>query len=101
MEKLSIKVDLRIFPIDIVYAAAYVFLDDAYVFLDEGEENQVIIEMQSKNGNLEGLEERFNEELLNYVVYNLISKKNEKIRQACIQRILLTNGFELQNDKNK
>lgn len=89
MEKFS--VDLRVYPLNIVYAAAYVMLDYVYIYLEE-EGDKVIVNLTSKNDEKE-LVEKFNEQLLNYSVYNIISKKNEGIRKSIIQRLLITNGY--------
>ena len=101
MGNISISVDLRIFPLDLVYAASYILLDDAYVLLDQGKENEVIVSIKPKKDVDENFGERFNEELINYAVYNIISKRNKEISQIFIQRSLLTNGFEIKNDKDK
>lgn len=119
MKKTSFILDTRIYPLDTVYAAGYVMMDDAYVLLEEpdkeDEEYKVRINIISKSNKKDkardksenedqiDMKERFYEELLNYAVYKIVSERNEKIRQTIIQRLLLTNGFEVKekNDQDR
>lgn len=91
-----ISVNPRIYPMDVIYSAAYVMLDTAYIILDGDPAEEVIVEIKAKGDDkLEELVKRFNEELLNYAVYKSQIEKNNPVRQIFIQRALLTNGFKL------
>jgi His-Xaa-Ser system protein HxsD len=91
-----ISVNPRIYPLDVVYYAAYSLLDRAYVLLDGDPKEEIIAEIKPKREqSIEQLATQFNEELLNYSVYKSQIEKNNAIRQVFIQRALLTNGFEI------
>ncbi len=92
-----VSINPKIYPLDVIYSAAYVFLDRAYVLIDGDPEEEIIIELKSKTGkeNLETLGREFNNELLNYAVYKVQVEKNAAIRQMIIQRALLTNDSSL------
>lgn len=82
----------RIFSLDVIYSAAYVFIDKAYVMISGDPEKEIIVEIRPKTaGDPELLGREFNNELLNYSVYKQQVEKNSKIRETIIQRALITN----------
>ena len=86
-----VSVNTKIYPLDVIYSASYVFLDRAYILLD-GEPNKVVtVRMVPKEGyDLKKMGMEFNNELLNYSLYKRQSEKNAAIRQAIIQRAIIT-----------
>jgi His-Xaa-Ser system protein HxsD len=96
-DSMFISVNPKTYPLDVIYAAAYVILDKAYVVLDGNPEERVIVEIKATADlDLRTLEKRFYEELLNYAVYKTQSEKNAELRQTMLQRALLTNGFDME-----
>lgn len=94
-----VKINPKIYPLEIIYSAAYILLEDAYVVIDGDPDIEVSIELRPKSQNSpENLANRLNQELLNYSVYKVQSEKNSQLRQVIIQRALLTNGFEEELD---
>ena len=95
-------VNPMIFPLSVVYSAAYVMLDKAYIFLDGDPNKEIKVYIKSKNpkDNHKSLAQSFNEELINFAVYHTQSEKNKELRRSLIQRALLTNDF-IPNDKVK
>lgn len=95
-----ISINPKIYPLDVVYSAAYVLLDKAYVVIDGDPEEEIIVEIRAKEkkGDIEEIGHELNNELINYAVYKTQSEKNQPIRQAIIQRALLTNNFEATTD---
>ncbi len=94
-----VSINPKIYGLDIIYAAAYTLLDQAYVFLDGDPKTEVQVHIRPKSSeNLEELGNKLNDELLNYAVYKSQSEKNSGIRQAIIQRALLTNGFDIEDE---
>jgi His-Xaa-Ser system protein HxsD len=90
-----VSINPKIYSLDVVYSAAYVLLDKAHIILDGDPEEEIIAEIIPKGENtLKELAENFNEELLNYSVYKTQTEKNKGIRQAIMQRALLTGGFD-------
>ena len=86
-------VNPRIYPLDIVYSAAYIMIDKAFIVLDGDPEKEIKIEIRKKKKEqeLKTLVQEFNEELLNYAVYKVQSEKNKVLREKILQRVLLTN----------
>jgi len=93
-----VSINPKIYFLDVIYSAAYILLDKAHIVLDGDPEEEIIAEIRPKGKqDLRALAMAFNDELLNYSVYKTQSEKNKGIRQAIIQRALLTSGF---NDKD-
>lgn len=88
----KIKANPRIYPISVIYAASYVFLDRAYIRLDGDPEKEVIVEIEPKTGNdAETMGKEFLNELINYADYERRAQETRKIREVFLQRSLLTN----------
>lgn len=90
----KIKVNPKIFPLEIVYSASYIFIDQAYVFIDGDPKKEIVVKLRpkEKEKNLEQLGIDFNNELLNYAVYENQSNKNKVIKEAVVQKALFTDG---------
>lgn len=89
----SISVNPKLYSLDVVYSAAYIFTEKCYVLLDGDPLQEIIVELKPKfpNVNLEELGREFNNELINYANYDLQFKKNIRLREILLQKILLTN----------
>jgi His-Xaa-Ser system protein HxsD len=85
------RINPKIYPIDVVYAAAYILMDKAFILLDGNPETEIKASIKSKGEPIQKIAEEFNSELLNYAVYKVQSEKNRDLREAIIKRILLTN----------
>lgn len=84
----------KIYSLDIIYSASYVLMDKAYIFLDGDPTTEILVEIRKKDETKESLKQIvycFNNELLNYAVYKTQSEKNKGIREALLQKIILTN----------
>ena len=89
-----VSLNPKIHSLDVIYSAAYVFMDKAYIIIGGNPEKEIIIEMRPKGTtDLEKLGYEFNNEILNYSVYKIQSEKNKDIRNAIVQRALLTNDL--------
>ena len=88
------SINPKIYSIDVVYAAAYVMIDRAFVILDGDPKKEIKVEIRKKEDHhdLKELVRSFNEELLNYATYKVQSEKNKKIREMLLQRVLFTNN---------
>ncbi len=51
---MSLQVDETLYPLEAVYAAAYVFIDRCYVFLDKPSEGRIRVTLSGKKAKLEG-----------------------------------------------
>ena len=86
----------KVYPLDVIYSAAYVFLDRAYILLCGDPKKRVVVDLKPKNNyDLKKLGREFNNELLNYAFYKKQSEKTKNIRESIIQRALLTNDPSL------
>ena len=90
--QLIISVNPKMYPLEAVYSAAYVFMDRAYIVLDGDPEKEIIVNMKLKNeGSLEELGNEFNNELLNYADYLARAKETKNIREMFLQRAIINN----------
>lgn len=91
---IKIVVDAKIYPLEAIYGAAYVFLDKAYIRLDGDPKKKIIVLIKEKKGSggrtAEGLRDDFLNELLNYGLRCQISKNNRKIREYIVGTALLS-----------
>ncbi len=91
--QIKVTVDSKIYPLEAVYGAAYVFLDRAYIRLDGDPKGKVVVAIKGKKnlnkketGKLAG---EFLNELLNYGLRYQISKHNRRIREYIVGMALL------------
>jgi His-Xaa-Ser system protein HxsD len=100
-----ISVNPKIYPLDIVFSAAYIFIDKAYVIIDGDTDNLLLVRLKAKDQNtdIEQLGRDFNNELINYQYYNSQMLKNQAIRSAIIQRAFMTQSSmeSIAEDKEK
>jgi His-Xaa-Ser system protein HxsD len=89
-DQVIVTINTKVYPMDIIYSAAYVFLDRAFIVLDGDPAKEIFVELRprKKNITLEQLGRAFNDELLNYSVYILQSEKNRQIREMILKKAL-------------
>ncbi len=91
-DKALLKINPRIYPVDVVQAAAYILIDKAFILLDGDPNKEITAEIRGKKGeDVKSIVKEFNEELLSYAVYKSQSEKNRDLREAILKRVLLTN----------
>jgi len=89
---LTVKVNPKVYPLEAVYSAAYVFMDRAYIVLDGDPEKEILVNIKLKSGGcLEKIGNEFNNELLNYADYLARAKETKKLREMFLQRAIITN----------
>jgi His-Xaa-Ser system protein HxsD len=94
-----IEINPKIYALDVIYSAAYVFIDKAYIILDGDPKKKITVLLKPKEDyDLEKLGMEFNNELLNYAQYKEKNTQNKPIREAIIQRALITNDPSLIDD---
>lgn len=88
-----VSVNPKIYPLDVVLSSAYMFTEKYYVLVDGDPREEIIVELRPKNKkeNLEQIGRDFNNELINYADYTVRAIKNEELRRAILNRVLLTN----------
>lgn len=89
----SISVNPKIYPLDIVLSSAYLFTDSCYVLVDGDPNEELLVELRPKDkkDDVEIIGRNFNNELINYANYAVQAIKNQKLREAILNRVLLTN----------
>jgi His-Xaa-Ser system protein HxsD len=89
----TILVSTKVYPPEVIYSAAYVFLDKAHFLFDGDMKADVTITVKPKEKNIDLMKLclDFNNELINYSVYAIQSAKKQAIREAIIKRALATN----------
>ncbi len=91
--KITIPVDSKVYNLDAVYGASYVFVDRAYIFLEE-KKNKILVNIKGKKKltpkKLEEMGGEFLNELLNAGLRNQISKNNKKLREYIAGMVLFS-----------
>lgn len=92
-----VSVNPKIYPMTTIFSAAYVLVDKAWVLIDGDPNEEIIVQLRRKDSkiNLEELGRQFNNELVNYSVYNAQVEKNAVLRGMIIQK-----AFETQSEDN-
>ena len=94
--QITVIVNPKIYPLETVYSAAYVFMDRAYIVLDGDPEKEILVKMKLKEeGSLENMGNEFNNELLNYADYLSRAKETKKLREMFLQRAIITNDVSI------
>lgn len=87
-KRLSFVVKQSLYPLDVVYAVCYSYLDKAYIYLDQKEKNSVSVTMIAKEGTsraeLEKIKGEFHNDLIFSALRHDISKKNKRIREGIV-----------------
>lgn len=90
-DRVVVSVNPKIYSLEVIQSAAYVFLDKVYVIVDGDPESEIFVELRPKeNTDLEKLGLEFNNELVNYAVYDIQSKRNKEVRDAIVNRVFLS-----------
>jgi His-Xaa-Ser system protein HxsD len=86
--------NLKNYPLEAVYGAAYVFIDRAYLFLDSPSPQKISVSLRGKKKlsrkQLEDLKGEFLNELLNYTIRVNLNKNNRKLREFIVSQSLFS-----------
>jgi len=97
-----ISVNPKIYPVDVVLSSAYIFTDSCYVLVDGDPNEEIIVELRpKKEGDIEKIGRDFNNELVNYANYAVQAIKNSRLREAILNRVLLTNSVQSEEEFNE
>lgn len=90
--KTVVFLNAKLYSLGAIYGASYVFLDKAYIYLEEAPKAKVKVTLKGKNRlsqkSLDGLKDEFLNELLNASLREHISKNNQKIREYIVAKAL-------------
>ncbi len=91
--KIIIPINAKLYSLEAISGAAYVFIDKAYVFLDGNPEKEVLVQLKGKKDltgkELKKLAGEFLNELLSSNLRHQISKNNSKIREYIVGAALI------------
>jgi hypothetical protein len=88
----KVPVNLKVYPLQSVHSAGYVFMDRAHIRLEEEKKDLVAVWLKAKNGtqDLQKLALDFSDELLNYAHYFSSLKINAENMKVLLQRALFS-----------
>jgi len=93
-----VSVNPKIYSLDVIYSASYMFLETCYVMIDGDPMEEVIVELRPKNKtgliDLRVIGREFNNELVNYANYAAQCIRNAGIRETILKMVLLTQEGE-------
>lgn len=93
-----VSINPKIYHLDVIYSAAYMFIETCYVMIDGDPVEEVIVELRPKNGakltDLKKVGREFNNELVNYAHYAVQCIRSAGIRETILKRVLLTHDAE-------
>lgn len=90
-----VSINPRIYPLPVIYSAAYAFINNCYVLIDGDPKEEILVELRPKTKNdLKTLGREFNTELVNYAHYAAQCARNAELREAILKRALLTQDTE-------
>ena len=96
--KTVILINPKLYSLEAVYGAAYVFLDKAYIYLEQDPRSKIKVNLKWKTKmtkkRLEVMRGEFLNELLNFSLREKISKSNRKIREYIVARALVSASQE-------
>lgn len=98
-QEISVKLDTRIYPLDVVYLASYALLEDASVRIEGDPDNEITVNIRSKGGDIEKIKERFECELVKSSVYDKKSKEEIEFKSDLIRNSLLAGAESKKNDE--
>jgi len=98
-----VSVNPKIYPVDVVLSSAYIFTDSCYILVDGDPNEEIIVELRPKDkkGEVEKIGRDFNNELVNYANYAVQAIKNSRLREAILNRVLLTNSVQAGDEFNE
>jgi His-Xaa-Ser system protein HxsD len=88
----AIRLDRKIYPIEVVYGACYNFIDRCYVYLDGDGDKGIVVRLKGKasmsDEQLAALEGELTNELLSQALRKKISQQNQRLREYIVSRAL-------------
>lgn len=102
-DNVIININPKIYALETIYSAAYVFLDRAYIILDGDPEKEILVKLKLKDqgGDLKELGLQFYNELINYADYQKRAEQTKKIREMLLERALITNDPSVIREGNE
>ena len=101
-----IIIDKNIYSLKAIFSAAYIFLEDFYIFLEEDEKGKILVQIKGKDEgqDLKKVVDEFKNELINAGLRLKVSEDNKKIREMIVSTALYgrirnsDEGYKIIND---
>lgn len=92
-----LAINPKLYALETIYSASYVFLDKVYILLEGDPQKEIIVKIKPKKTgqDLNKLALEFFNELINYSDYKKRSEKTKEIREMILQRAIITNDPNL------
>jgi len=94
MMQKEILVNRRIYPLEVVYAASYVFMDRCYVFLDRPDKDHLLVRLRARpdcsKSRFQAIVGEYENELINQALRRKVAKRTENVREAIVHRALFS-----------
>ncbi len=88
------EVDRKIYPMELIFGACFIFIDRCYVYIDRNGADKIKVTLKGKtklgDDQLEALSGEFNNELLNQALRKKIGQANRRIREYIVSRALFS-----------
>lgn len=95
----SFSICTAIYSIDAIFKAAYIFLDEYYIFLDRRDNDHITIHITAKNNSSvilwDDIVNEFNNELLRQNCHYIIQRDSKNIRELILGRALYEECIEV------
>ncbi|MDP6670892.1 MAG: hypothetical protein QGI60_03685 [archaeon] len=88
-----VSVNAKIYSLAVVFSAAYVMLEKAFVVIDGDPKEQIVVSLEPKNGrDVKELAQEFNEQLVNFAVNIEQSQATKAVREEFIKQAFITHS---------
>lgn len=91
---IKLTLDSKIYPVEAIIGAGYMFIDQAYIFLDSQGADKIEVNLKSKSQTTKKQLEELKDAFLNELLYNteriLVAKRNKRIREFIVGRALFS-----------
>jgi His-Xaa-Ser system protein HxsD len=97
-----VEVNPELFSLDAIYLAGYQLTDKAYIIFDGDPDDVILVKIIPKDKkDLKNIGWEFSNELLSSQVYDIMSKKNSKIKEEIIQKAMETVSDDIEPNEEK
>ncbi|MCB9729150.1 MAG: His-Xaa-Ser system protein HxsD [Deltaproteobacteria bacterium] len=89
--KLVLSLDKGLYPLEVIYGAAYIFIDRAYVLLGKVDDTitvEIAVKDDADEAGLRALAGEFGNELLSQALRRRITKENQNILETIVSQAL-------------
>jgi His-Xaa-Ser system protein HxsD len=88
----TLALDRGLYPLDVIYGAAYVLIDRAYVLLDKAQDGRTLVRVRTKEptdaAGLEALAGEMANELLSQALRRKIAQQNRPLLEAIVTQAI-------------